>query len=158
MPLTDVTLTLFAWEGLPTISYHIVQKAGQKHDLGLLTISTDDGIEGHAFLGKVIEPGSSDAAGLIRYLKPALMGQDPLERERLYHTLWRRSRLATIRAIGAVDVALWDIAGKAANKPIHRLLGSYRDKIPVDCSSYNLPSPQHYADEAVALKERGRHA
>ena len=62
MKITDVTVTLFAWEGLPTISYHIVQKAGQKHDLGLLTITTDEGIEGHAFLGKVIEPGSSDAA------------------------------------------------------------------------------------------------
>lgn len=158
MKITDVTVTLFAWEGLPTISYHIVQKAGQKHDLGLLTISTDEGIEGHAFLGKVIEPGSSDAAGLIRYLKPALLGQDPLQRERLYHAIWRRSRLATIRAVGAVDVALWDIAGKAANMPIHRLLGSYRDKVPVYCSSDHLPSPQHYAEEAISFKERGWHA
>jgi L-alanine-DL-glutamate epimerase-like enolase superfamily enzyme len=92
---------------------------------------------------------------LIRYLKPVLIGQDPLQRERLYHALWRRSRLATIRAIGAVDVALWDIAGKAAGMPIHRLLGSYRDKIPVYCSSDHLPTPQHYADEARQFKERG---
>ena len=72
--------------------------------------------------------------------------------------MWRRSRLATIRAIGAVDVALWDLAGKAAGMPIHRLLGSFRHKIPVYCSSDHLESPKHYADEALAFRARGWHA
>ena len=67
-----------------------------------------------------------DGQSLIRYLKPLVLGQDPLERERLWQALWQRNRSTTIRAIGAVDVALWDIAGKVAGLPIHRLLGSYR--------------------------------
>jgi len=157
MKITDVTVTLFTWE-VPPISYHFVSNKGQPHDLGLVTIRTDEGIDGHSFLGKTIEPGSSDAQGLIRYLKPVLMGQNPLERERLYHGLWRRSRLATIRAVGAVDMALWDLAGKAANMAVHRLLGSYRDKIGVYASSDHLPSPSAYAEEAVSFKERGWHA
>jgi L-alanine-DL-glutamate epimerase-like enolase superfamily enzyme len=90
-----------------------------------------------------------DGAGLIRYLKPILVGQNPLDRERLYKAMWKRVRTTTVRAIGAVDIALWDIAGKAAGLPIHRLLGSFRDRVPAYISSAVLPSPQAYAEEAV---------
>src|SRR5690606_5423426 len=95
-----------------------------------------------------------DGPNLIKYLKPILVGQDPLDRERLYHALWRRSRTTTVRSIGACDVALWDICGKAAGMPIHRLLGSYRDRVQAYASSMILDSPQEYADEALHYQSR----
>ena len=114
MKITDVTLTLFAWESIPSTIYgHHTARPTGKSDLGLLAVMTDEGVTGHAFLGTSSNPASLDGPGLIRFLKPLLMGQDPLDRERLNRLLWARARVATVRAIGACDIALWDIAGKA---------------------------------------------
>ena len=55
-----------------------------------------------------------DGQSLVHYLKPIVVGSDPLERERLYAAMYRKARMTTLRAIGAVDVALWDLAGKIA--------------------------------------------
>lgn len=46
-----------------------------------------------------------------------------------------------------MDIALWNLAGKALKQPIYKLLGAYRDKMRVYASSWRLPSPQDYADE-----------
>jgi L-alanine-DL-glutamate epimerase-like enolase superfamily enzyme len=154
--ITDVTLTLFAWKDIPVTSYgrHTGRFSGSS-DLGLLTLRTDEGLEGHAFLGSAMRPASMDAQSLIRYLKPLVLGQDPLERERLWQALWQRNRSTTIRAIGAVDVALWDLGGKAAGLPIHRLLGSYRTSAPAYASSAVLASKEAYAEEAARFKAEG---
>jgi L-alanine-DL-glutamate epimerase and related enzymes of enolase superfamily len=72
--------------------------------------------------------------------------------------MWHKNRQTTFRAIGAMDVALWDIAGKAAGLPIHRLLGSYRESVPAYASSAVLPSKEAYAEEALRFKaEAGRY-
>jgi L-alanine-DL-glutamate epimerase-like enolase superfamily enzyme len=156
MKITDVTLTLFGWGGIPPTTYgrHTGRFSGQSQ-LGLLTIRTDDGVDGHAFLGSAMRGAHLDGDSLIQQLKPIVMGQDPLERERLYQALWHKNRATTLRAIGAMDVALWDIAGKAAGLPIHRLLGSYRDRVPAYASSAVLPSKEAYADEATKFKAEG---
>jgi L-alanine-DL-glutamate epimerase-like enolase superfamily enzyme len=153
MKITDVNLTIFAWDDIKATSYgaHTGQfKGGSK--LGLLRIVTDEGITGHAFLGSAYYPADLDGANLIYFLKPILMGQNPLDRERLNKALWKRSRTTSIRSIGAVDIALWDIAGKVAGLPIHQLLGSYRDRIPAYVSSQVLESPQAYAEQAQHFK------
>lgn len=159
MKIIDLTLTLFAWNDIPATSYgaHSGRFSGRSQ-LGLLAISTDAGITGHAFLGSAFHPADIDGAGLIRFLKPLVMGQDPLDRERLNQVLWKRVRTTTVRSIGAVDVALWDIAGKAANLPIHRLLGTCRHKVPVYASSAVLATPAAYAEEAARLKAAHWHA
>lgn len=153
MKITDVTLTLFAWNDIPSTSYgaHTGKFSGESK-LGLLAISTDEGITGHAFLGSCFYAADLDAPSLIRYLKPILMGQNPLERERLYKAMWKRVRTTTVRAVGAVDIALWDIAGKKAGLPIHSLLGSYRNSVPAYISSAVLSSPEAYAEEALHYK------
>lgn len=153
MKITDVTLTLFAWDNIPATSYgvHTGLFSGESK-LGLLAITTDQGITGHAFLGSAFYAADMDGASLIRYLKPILLGQNPLDRERLYKAMWKRVRTTTVRSIGAVDIALWDIAGKAAGLPIHRLLGSYRDRVPAYISSAVLVSPEAYAEEALYYK------
>jgi L-alanine-DL-glutamate epimerase-like enolase superfamily enzyme len=154
--IIDVTSTLFAWEGIPATTYnqHTGTFQGTSR-LGLLRIVTDQGIEGHAFLGSSAYSADQDGPSLIKHLKPMVLGQNPLDREFLYDRLLHRSRFTTLRAIGAVDVALWDLAGKAAGMPIHALLGSYRKSVPAYASSAVLPGPRAYADEAARYKEAG---
>lgn len=156
MKITNLELTLFAWDDIPATSYgrHTGKFSGRS-ELGLVTLSTDEGIQGHAFLGSAMRGAALDAESLVRFLKPAVLGRDPLHRERLYADLWSRNRQASIRAIGAVDVALWDIAGKAAGMPIHRLIGTYRDAVPAYASSQVLPDKGAYAENALEIKEAG---
>ncbi len=156
MKISDVSLTLFRWDEIPGVLYgrHTARPSGTS-DLGLLTLDTDQGIRGHAFLGTSSNPASMDGPSLIRFLKPLLLGADPLARERLYEALWRRSRVASVRAIGAVDIALWDIGGKAAGVPIHRLIGSYRDSVPAYASSQVHESTEAYVEQALHFRESG---
>lgn len=156
MKITDASMTLFAWDDIPAVAYgaHTARPTG-KSDLGLLAIETDEGITGHAFLGSSSNPASMDAPSLIRFLKPLLVGEDALARERLYEALWRRTRITSVRAIGAVDIALWDIAGKAAGMPIHRLIGSYRDRVPAYASSEVHGDALAYVEQATRYRESG---
>jgi L-alanine-DL-glutamate epimerase-like enolase superfamily enzyme len=156
MKITDVTITLFAWEAVPhtTYGHHSARPTG-KSDLGLLRLITDEGIEGHAFLGTSSNPASLDGPQLIHFLKPIVMGQNPLDRERLNRLLWSRQRATTIRSIGAVDIALWDIAGKAANLPIHRLIGTSRESIAAYASSEIHGAIEAYAEQAQHYKSTG---
>jgi len=155
MKITDVSLTLFAWEDIPIASYgRHTGVFGGTADLGLLKISTDEGVVGHSFLGSAYQPASSDGVSLIKVLKPILMGQNPLDRERLNATMQKRNAVyhTTARAVGTVDIALWDIAGKVANQPIHRLLGTFREKAPAYAASPVFDTVEQYVEEAVACK------
>lgn len=157
MKIKDITVALFAWDDIPATRYgrHTGRFAGAS-DLGLVTVSTDEGLCGHAFLGSASRPASNDAHLLVKILKPMLMGQDPLDRERHFQRLWDRCRMNNqLRILGALDVALWDLAGKAAGMPIHKLMGSYRSSVPAYASSAVLQSPEAYADEAQSFRSRG---
>src|SRR6185436_5073189 len=77
----------------------------------------------------------------------ALVGEDPLEHERLFQKMNRYLAYygrqgAGIQMISGADIALWDIAGKALGQPICKLLGaSYRDKVKVYASTLFRPTP-----------------
>ncbi len=157
MKITDLTITLFAWDDIPATQYgrHTGKFAGRS-DLGLVTIKTDQGVEGHSFLGSSGVAGSKDAWIVIEALKPMLMGQDPLAREQHFQRMWARTRMRNqLRALGAVDVALWDLAGKLAGMPVHKLMGSFRRSAPAYASSAVLSSPNAYAEEAQSFAARG---
>ncbi len=156
MKITDVTLTLFAWDDIPQVSYNaFTGQFGGGVQLGLLSIETDEGITGHSFLGSSMYTATLDAPGLIEKVKPLIMGQDPLERELLYQRIARARRWVMLRTVGAVDVALWDIAGKAAGMPIHALIGTYRTSVPAYASSAVLSTVEAYCEEAVAFRDAG---
>jgi L-alanine-DL-glutamate epimerase-like enolase superfamily enzyme len=157
MKIDHVSLTLFAWEGIPPTRYGAgaSRVEGGRSALGLLRIGTDAGITGHAFLGSATNTAENDGPGLIRFLKPMLMGRDPMQRERINAALWPYTRTVSVRSIGAVDVALWDIAALAAGMPLHRLLGSARDAIGAYASSAVLPTIEAYAEEAVRHRDSG---
>ena len=157
--ITDVSLTLFRWTGLPPVTYTRHSTSGNgEGQLGLVTVKTDAGIEGHAFLGSSIRSAAIDARGLIEFLKPQLMGKNPLDRARLNQALMAQTRAVMLRSIGAVDVALWDIAGKVAGLPIHRLIGTQRDSIRAYASSSTLGSVEAYVQQALEVKAAGYHA
>ncbi len=117
MKIDDVSLTIFTWDNIPATNYHTGTATAGASNLGLLRILTDSGLEGFAFLGSATNPASMDGPQLIRTLKPMLMGQNPLERERIHAGMRLINRAVSYRTIGAVDTALWDLAGKIAGLP-----------------------------------------
>lgn len=156
MKITDLHVTMFRWDGLPAASYSDRNPAaGAPSELGLVTIETDVGVVGHSFLGASFRSARLDVLSLVRHLKPAVLGQDPLDRERLWQALVRRLRATTWRCIGAIDVALWDLGGKVANLPVHQLLGTCRRKVPAYVSSSVLASEEAYVEQALAMKAKG---
>ncbi len=156
MKIDEVSLTIFTWPGIPATRYTSgSQTAGGASSLGLLRVHTDAGLEGHAFLGTATNPAAMDGPQLIRSLKPMLMGADPLQRERLHQAMRLQSRNVSYRTIGVVDVALWDLAGKAAGLPVHALMGTFRTSIAAYASSQVLPDIAAYVDQAQQFKAEG---
>lgn len=101
----------------------------------LTKITTDEGIVGWGQIGTIGHPEL--AMMLVNRLKPILMGQDPFDMPKFWDK-WFDNPLAVLSwghkgaeafVMSGVDIALWDIVGKACNKPIHKLLGGARDKI-----------------------------
>ena len=87
-----------------------------------VVIETDKGVTGFGYGG----PGG--AFVVERHLPKLLLGEDPLQVERLWDIMWRGTlyygrKGVVVHGISAVDNAVWDIVGKALNTPVHQLLG-----------------------------------
>lgn len=157
MRISDVKVTVWEWRDIPPTRYTLkVKSSGSRSThMGLVRIQTDTGIEGHAFLGSALSALGNDAKLIVERFKPMLVGQDPLARERIWRSMSGWAMGGVMRVIGALDVALWDLAGKAANVPIHQLMGTYRKSVPAYASSAVFESIEEYADEAVRYREAG---
>ncbi len=95
-------------------------------------IKTDEGVEG---LGTGTG-GPAVRAVIERNLKDLLVGEDPFAIERLWEAMFWRVRGfgrkgVAFGAISCIDVALWDLKAKALGVPLYRLLGTYRDSVPI---------------------------
>ncbi len=119
---------------------------------GWLVLTTDEGLRGYAY-----SPRGTILADLVdRRIREELTGADPLRREWLWHRMWELDRIEEfpLYVQGAVDDALWDLAGKLTDLPVHRLAGSYRDAIPAYASTVTFDSVAEYldvADQCLAL-------
>ena len=153
MIITDVTVTLFLWRVKQWRAG--TMKFGGDIPLGMVTINTDDGIEGHSFLGTSRQGSDTAAKRLVEELKPVVMNRNPLDIGAIWADMYRRKRWVSLSVIGAIDVALWDIAGKVAGLPIHRMLGSCRSSVPAYASSAWFATPQEYAEEALRFHSLG---
>jgi L-alanine-DL-glutamate epimerase-like enolase superfamily enzyme len=97
----------------------------------LVKVETDAGVYG---IGEIGAPAVV-ARAYLHHLKPKIVGQDPLEIERLYAVMTRmqtqfHAHWVQNPTVSGVDIALWDIAGKLLNRPISTLLtGRFRDEI-----------------------------
>ncbi|MCX5907749.1 MAG: mandelate racemase/muconate lactonizing enzyme family protein [Deltaproteobacteria bacterium] len=122
-------------------------------------VHTDEGITGSAYTlgGSVVLTAVNDT------LKPLVMGADPFDTERLWDKMFRTTLMlgrkgAVIRGLSTIDIALWDIKGRALGQPLYKLLGAYTDKVPVYSSGgyYRQgESFQEMADEMAGIVERG---
>ncbi|HUQ95589.1 MAG TPA: enolase C-terminal domain-like protein [Bryobacteraceae bacterium] len=101
-------------------------------------IVTDKGVKGYGSGG----PGGGPV--VVDHLSKLLMGRDPFDLERNWDICWRSTmnygRMGvTMNAISGVDLALWDIVGKALDVPVYRLIGGeVRDRIPAYCTGNDI--------------------
>lgn len=160
MEITDITAQEFGYDSEIVRDSEGHTHPGPKHPATqtLVTITTDEGVEGYSFGAKW---------DLVEHIvKPAVIGEDPFYRERIWQRLkeWQRlhSGVLTDRILAVVDLALWDLAGRYLNQPVYRLLGGYRDKIPAYASTMcgdelqdGLNTPEAYADFAEVCKKQG---
>ncbi len=118
----------------------------------LFTITADDGQEGRV----IARPRDVAEPILDQFIRPNLIGQDPLCTDRVWYKIYKWQRLSggnlTDRAMAAVDLALWDLKGKAAGLPVWKLLGGHQDKILAygstmcgDVLENGLATPEDYA-------------
>lgn len=101
----------------------------RRRSMTFAVVETDEGITGIAF-------SDLKASGFAESLSARLVGEDPIDAARLWHRMftgWRKPVVKgdAVAAIGAVDNALWDLRGKALGLPVYRLLGGFRDRVPV---------------------------
>ncbi|HKF75549.1 MAG TPA: mandelate racemase/muconate lactonizing enzyme family protein [Candidatus Dormibacteraeota bacterium] len=138
---------------------------GSQDDL-VVRVRTDEGIVGIGEVDSapeicraVIEAPSSHAIALS--LRELLVGENPLEVERLWQKMYRGSifygrRGVAIHAISGIDIALWDIKGKALGKPVSELIGGRKRERVRAYASRLMPDTESETKEAVAeLREQG---
>ncbi|HYV30765.1 MAG TPA: mandelate racemase/muconate lactonizing enzyme family protein [Candidatus Binatia bacterium] len=111
----------------------VERKTASSQDVVLVRVLTDAGIEGigEADASPEVVKAIVDAPfshNIACGLREILLGENPLETERLWQKMLRRTQYfgrtsVTIAAMSAVDMALWDLKGKKYGEPIHRLLG-----------------------------------
>ena len=154
MKITDVKVAMFNWWSEPWKT-GVGTSFGDTRQLGVVTVYTDEGVEGHAFLGSSRVGADHYAKGLIEYLKPMIMGRNPQDIGDIWWKMWKENRSVSTNAIGAIDICLWDINGKIAGQPIHRLLGTCKESVPAYSSTAWHATAEEYAEEAKHFQSIG---
>ncbi len=159
MKITDIRCTMLR---LP----EVLPIGDGTQDSLIVEVDTDEGVTGvgeaHTspwVLRAIIEAPLSHV--MARGLRVSLLGEDPTDIARLWDRMYSLTsvfgrRGAVIHAISAVEMALWDILGKLAGRPVHKLLGGgYRDEIPAYASILALDSAEASVARARELTEQG---
>ncbi len=109
----------------------------------LVKVFTDEGIVG------IGSPGYGISPLIDSWIKPQLIGQDPFDLER-HARIFRNAN-----AGWGVEIALWDIIGKACGQPLYKLWGGYRDRMPAYASCIEVREPARRADDILRIKADG---
>lgn len=125
-------------------------------------VETDEGITGW---GEVTTyPGTvanRAVAAYINEIGTLIVGQNPENIEAIWNKIFREmtyvgTRGATTAAVSGIDIALWDIRGKALGLPIYKLLGgAVRDRIPLYCHPYDPTSPESIVKATREIVDSG---
>jgi L-rhamnonate dehydratase len=169
MKITNVEVLVLKSPGLYKRPESAEEPVGPTY-MGLVRVSTDAGITGYsdmetsAPVAKAAvdapswsEPGTECFEGLASLL----IGENPLEPERLWYKMYRGSiyygrRGVAIQAISAIDIALWDIAGKFYQQPVCVLLGArWRNKVRAYASTLFRPTPAAMREAAKTYLDKG---
>ena len=118
-------------------------------------VNTDAGITGWGEITTTTRIANRALNGMIEQIGAMLVGEDPARIEQLWHKLFRSftymgSRGAAVQCVSAIDIALWDIHGKAMGKPIYELLGGpVRDEIAL----YTHPDQRKFTSKEGVVAE-----
>lgn len=138
-----------------------------KRTAHLVEIRTDEGITGW---GECFGPGNVALAnkGIVeKVIAPMILGRDPMDRDVIWHHVYNLLRDhgqkgMPMQALSGVDIALWDIAGKVAGLPLHKMIGgAHRDRVQVYGYGMMLKRESvadhvaRFADEAAAIRDMG---
>jgi L-alanine-DL-glutamate epimerase-like enolase superfamily enzyme len=159
MKITDVEAIYLR---LPQVK----EQCDSGQDALIVKVSTDAGITGIgevdsaplAVKGAIEGPFSHTTACGLREL---VIGEDPFETERLWYKMYRKNTYGGRRGVGlhamsGIDIALWDIKGKALGLPIWKLLGGgFHKKIRPYASSLFGATPDETRDRAQRFRDRG---
>lgn len=121
-----------------------------------IKLHTDEGITG---IGEIGSWGYIDGTvGVLKKLADYIVGKNPMQIEHhwqyMYRSMYFRGSII-MSAISAIDIALWDIKGKALNVPVYELLGGkYRDKVRTYPAVFKF-TPEEMAEECKKIKEQG---
>ena len=133
MKIIDVEVQHYSWPRPKPISngkYTYTNVA-----LNLIHIHTDAGLTGIGWDGGTsIGRTGGVTSAFVEHFKTVLIGADPFSYRRIWADMWLpkivgRRGLST-QVISGIDIALWDLMGKAVGKSVHKLLGAYTDRIP----------------------------
>jgi L-alanine-DL-glutamate epimerase-like enolase superfamily enzyme len=133
MKITDITSEIFEWERPGIWNGGHFYGPGRLHKV---TVHTDEGITGYGWNGgTAAERPLNLFPGYVDYFRPLLVGRDPMETRSIAHDLGEK--LIKILGIGgintqvlaAINIACWDIKGKATGQSIHRMLGGAQERV-----------------------------
>src|SRR5581483_2835762 len=161
MKITRITVFQYAWEqhdlGTDYNGFNQAYSPGARRTARgyVLAIETDAGLTGE-FAG-----GDAAAYAQVGQVARYLLGKNPLQRELLYNDMKRALRKVDRMGLGPIDIALWDLAGKAYGAPVWELLGGWKRTLPCYASTLHgdhvpnggLSSPEAFADFALQCKE-----
>lgn len=129
------------------------------HQYIIVRIETDEGIVGY---GESSPVGSSIIAKAVQHLGDMIVGEDPFNIEALWMRMYTRGHElgpmgVQLEAMAGIDIALYDIKGKALNTPVYNLLGgAYRLKVPVYASSMKRDmTPEEEAERVKEFLQQG---
>jgi len=138
-----------------------------KRTAHIVEVQTDEGVTGW---GECFGPGAVALAnkGIVeKVIQPMVLGMDPMDRDVIWHKVYNLLRDhgqkgMPLQSLSGVDIALWDIAGKVANLPIHKLIGGAH-RARVDVYGYGMMLRREsvddlvarFVDEAAAIKGMG---
>lgn len=124
----------------------------------IIRVTTDNGMVG---LGAAYSYPDLVRIIVEKNLKPLLLGADPDQIEEIWEkmyqlTRWYGRKGVAVSALGGIDIALWDLRGKALGQPLYKLLGSERDRVPAYASGlFWVEDTADIEREASRHRERG---
>ena len=154
MKITGVTISTMAVPNGPPVNTYYAANT-----YIVTRIETDAGIEG---LGYTMLVGGMGAGSVRAYLEenilPLVIGADPLQIGAIWQAMYEndrglRKKGIPVYAMSAIDIGLWDILGKAVDRPIWHLFGAHNERVPVYGSGGFL---SYSVDEIVAEAEAFR--
>ncbi len=127
--IKDLELIKLRFDKKTPLTWNAIKKSGGSYpSVTFLKVQTNEGITGYS----MTKGSDSD----VKHFVKKLQGKNLMNTEEIWHTMFFENRKPVakgkeIHAIGSVDLCIWDIVGKALQLPVHKVLGTFREKIPV---------------------------